>query len=440
MAHAKRVSHAISSAAVSERDLDVVVFGATGVTGRRVAAYLAERAPETALRWAAAARDPAKLERVLGEVGASAPETIAADVDDADSLAAMASRTRVVLNLVGPYTTYGRPVIEACVACAAHYVDLTGEIPFVRRIIDDFDFRAADAQIKLVQVCGFEALPPDLSVLLAAEAARERWDEDLSEAELHVSLTRPPGLPRPSDMVSGGTAQSMVAATGGEDSSSIADPAALIPDAAVAAEIRSRSPISIMPRRSPRGAVVAPMAPAAFINPAVIHRTAWLLAAESGANGRPFHYHEGVSLSGSAASLPLRLAAAGALAGAQAALGRVARAQPSVRRRVAGALGAILPSSGYGPAAERLEAWGWRMSLEARTTGGHKVGVEVESEGHPGYLATARMLGEAGLLLAEPGLTPERAGCLTPAAALGTACVERFEHARLRFAVSPEHP
>ena len=80
------------------------------------------------------------------------------------------------------------------------------------------------------------------------------------------------------------------------------------------------------------------------------------------------------------------------------------------------------------------------MSLEARTTGGHKVGVEVESEGHPGYLATARMLGEAGLLLAEPGLTPERAGCLTPAAALGTACVERFEHARLRFAVSPEHP
>ena len=421
---------------MSERDLDVVVFGATGVTGRQVAAYLAERAEETGARWAAAARDPVKLERVLGEAGASAPETIVADLDDPDSLAAMATRTRVVLNLVGPYTTYGRPVIEACVTGSAHYVDLTGEIPFVRRIIDEFHGRATDAGIKLVQVCGFEALPPDLSVLLAAQQARERWSEDLMEADLQVSVKGPPGMLRPSDIVSGGTAQSMAAAAGGEDPSSITDPAALIADPATAAEIRRRSPISLMPRRNSRGAVIASMAPSAFINPAVIHRTAALIAAEGDGQGQPFRYREGVVLGGPAASLPLRYAAAGTLAGVQAALGHVARAQPSVRRRVAGALGAILPSSGYGPAAERLEAWRWRMSLEARTTGGHEVGVEVEAEGHPGYLATARMLGEAGLLLADPGVTPERAGCLTPATALGTACLERFERARLRFSVS----
>jgi short subunit dehydrogenase-like uncharacterized protein len=72
----------------------------------------------------------------------------------------------------------------------------------------------------------------------------------------------------------------------------------------------------------------------------------------------------------------------------------------------------------------------------ARTTGGRELWINVEAEGHPGYLATARMLGEAGLLLAEPGATPERAGCLTPATALGTACIERFEPARLRFSIS----
>ena len=87
----------------------------------------------------------------------------------------MASRARVVLNLVGPYTLYGRPVIEACVAGGAHYADLTGEIPFVRQMIDAFDDRAAQAGVKLVQVCGFESLPPDLAVLLAAETARDRW-------------------------------------------------------------------------------------------------------------------------------------------------------------------------------------------------------------------------------------------------------------------------
>jgi short subunit dehydrogenase-like uncharacterized protein len=76
------------------------------------------------------------------------------------------------------------------------------------------------------------------------------------------------------------------------------------------------------------------------------------------------------------------------------------------------------------------------MSARARTGAGREVTVLLDAAGHPGYLATARMLGEAGMLLAEDGATPERAGCLTPAAALGTAHVERFERARLRFSVT----
>ena len=73
------------------------------------------------------------------------------------------------------------------------------------------------------------------------------------------------------------------------------------------------------------------------------------------------------------------------------------------------------------------------MSVLGRTPAGNEVRVEVDADGHPGYLATARMLGEAGLMLAEPELTPARAGSLTPATALGTASLDRFEHARLRF-------
>lgn len=413
----------------------MVVFGATGVTGRRVAAYLAQRAGETGARWAAAGRDAAKLRRVLDEAGAAPPETIVADVGDPDSLAALASRARVVLNLVGPYTLHGRPVIEACVAGGAHYVDLSGEIPFVRRTIDAFDARAAQAQVKLVQVCGFESLPPDLAVLLAAETARDGFGEGLAEADVEVSVEGPPGLPRPSDALSGGTLQSMAAIAGGDGASAFTDPAALITDVAIAEDVRRRSPISVAPRRGADGAVIAPMAPAAFINPAVIQRTAALLSAESGTPAAPFRYREGIALRGASPSLPLRYAAAGALSGTQAALTAITRAGPSTRRRVAGALRAVLPSSGYGPSANRLEGWRWRMSVTARTTGGAAVSVDVDADGHPGYLATARMLGEAGLLLAERGLTPERAGCLTPAAALGTACLERFERARMRFSV-----
>ena len=423
----------VSSAPVSDRDLDVVVFGATGVTGRQVAAYLAERAAETDLRWAPAARDASKVAQVLGEIGVSAPETIVADVGDPGSLAAMASRTRVVLDLVGPYTLYGRPVIDACVAGGAHYADLTGEMPFVRTIIDDFDGPAAAAGVKIVQVCGFEALPPDLAVALAAERAREQWGEGLAEVDLEASITPPPGRPRLSDGISGGTFQSLTAVAGADDAARITDPALLIPDSAVAAAVRRVSPIGLAPRRGSNGAVIAPMSPAPFINPAVIHRTAALIASAEGHPAEPFRYREGMALGGGAASLAARLAIAGALSATQVGLRGLARARPAVRRPVANALGRIGPSSGFGPAADRLEGWRWTMSVHARTTGGQELDVHLQADGHPGYLATARLLGEAGMLLSEDGATPERSGCLTPAAALGTGCIGRFERAGMRF-------
>jgi short subunit dehydrogenase-like uncharacterized protein len=422
---------------MADRDLSVVVFGASGVTGRRVAAYLAERAGELDAGWAVAGRDPAKLERVLGEIRVVAPETIVADVADPASLAAMASRTHVVLDLVGPYVLYGEPVIEACVANGAHYVDLTGEIPFVRRIIDSFHERAGAAGVKIVQVCGFEALPPDLAVLLAAETARERWDEELSEADVDVTTRQPAGLIGPADLISGGTLQSLTEALGGEGAAEITDPAALMPDSVTAEAVRRRSPIALAPRVNSRGETIAPMTPLAFINPAVIHRTMALLAAERGSEAEPFRYREGIAIPGTAsAALPLRYAAAGALAGMQAGFRSLTKARPSVRDRAAGIGRKILPASGFGPSGDKLDQWSWHLTADARTSGGRHVRVDLDADGHPGYMTTAKLLGEVGLLLAENGATPERAGCLTPATAIGTVSLDRFKRAGARFAVS----
>ena len=229
--------------------VDVVVFGATGVTGRRVSVYLAEQAASTGARWAAAARDPDKLRGILAEDGVQDAETIQADLSDSESLAAMAARAKSIVNMVGPYTLYGRPVIEACVAEGANYLDLTGEIPFVRRVIDDLDAPARDAGVKVVQVAGFEALPPDLMVLLAAETASERWDEGLAQADLEVSTTPPKGMPHASDLLSGGTLQSLAVITKDQDAGAITDPAALIDDPSAVELVRSRSPISFATAR-----------------------------------------------------------------------------------------------------------------------------------------------------------------------------------------------
>jgi short subunit dehydrogenase-like uncharacterized protein len=165
-----------------------------------VAAYLAGRAETAEFNWAAAGRNPAKVGAVLAELGVTAPETIEADVDDPDSLREMASRAKVVLDLVGPYTRYGRPVIEACIAAGAHYADLTGEIPFVREMIDSARERAEQAGVKVVNVSGFEALPADLSVALAADTARGRWSEELASADLDVEMLTPGGTIKPSEV------------------------------------------------------------------------------------------------------------------------------------------------------------------------------------------------------------------------------------------------
>lgn len=422
---------------MAERDYDVVVFGATSVTGRRVAAYLAGLGDASGgPSWAAAGRDLARVEHVLAKEGVGAPALLAADVVDPESLRAMAASARTVVNLVGPYTRYGEPVIEACVEGGAHYVDLTGEIPFARRMLDRFDAAAREAGVKIVQTCGFESLPPDLLTALAAEAARERFSENLREVELETFVTRfPSGIPRPSDLLSGGTMQSMVEVTGDRDAVRVTDPGALLPDPATADAVRTTSPIRVAPRRGSNGTVIAPMAPAAFINPAVIHRSAAILADDAGEEFRPFAYREGIAIGGSPATLPLRYAAAGALSAVQAGMARATRATPATRGRLSSGMRRVFPDAGFGPGSDRLADWGWAMRVQGRTGSGKRVAAAVDADGHPGYLATARMMGEAGLLLAEPGATSDRAGCLTPATALGTGVVERFARAGLRFSV-----
>ena len=143
-----------------------------------------------------------------------------------------------------------------------------------------------------------------------------------------------------------------------------------------------------------------------------------------------------MAVPGGPVTLPLRCAAVGALAGVQAGFAALTKAQPGFRARVADLLRRVLPGSGFGPSGDLLDRWTWQVAVDARTAGGHYVRVNLKADGHPGYLTTAKMLGEAGLLLSENGATPERGGCLTPATALGTANLDRFGLAGVRFTVS----
>ncbi|HYO18188.1 MAG TPA: saccharopine dehydrogenase NADP-binding domain-containing protein, partial [Dermatophilaceae bacterium] len=156
-----------------DRELDVVVFGATGFVGRLVAEYLAEHAPES-VRIGLAGRSLDRLTQVRAGLGGTAREwpLLVADTSDPSSLAALAESTRVVATTVGPYARYGMPLVEACARAGTDYADLTGEVLFVRETLDRWNELAASTGARIVHSCGFDSIPSDLGVHLLAERAR----------------------------------------------------------------------------------------------------------------------------------------------------------------------------------------------------------------------------------------------------------------------------
>src|SRR5690242_1678100 len=140
-----------------QRELDIVIYGATGFVGRLTAEYLAKAGAR--IRVALAGRSAERLLAVRQALGAGAQSwpLIVADLADPAALTAMAARTRAVVSAVGPYSRRGLPVVAACAAAGTDYADLTGEVPFVRQSIDRHHEQAADNGARIVHSCGFDS-------------------------------------------------------------------------------------------------------------------------------------------------------------------------------------------------------------------------------------------------------------------------------------------
>lgn len=419
---------------------DVVLLGPTGVTGREVARYLAWRAPEVGLTWAVAGRSRGRIEQVLDGLASQPAAVLDADTDDASSIDAVAECARVVANLVGPYARHGEVVYAACAERGVHEVDLTGEIDWLRRMIDTYGKRATTSGARLVPTCGFEALPFDLGALLAARTASERSGEPVVAVDVSVTIASSGRLGGAADAVSGGTFTSGVELLRRGPGPVLSDPFALDPPGSMA-----DGRYEMRPRRHPgTGEWMGPMFPSPFLNPPVAHRSAALLRAGGDPTfARGYRYREGVATTGrvpaTGASIMAPLAA-GMLGSMQFGFGLLARAPGPVRRAVADVALRLGPKAGEGPRPETLDAWTYRLDVRATTASGRTADVVVDGVGHPGYKSTATMVGEAALLLADEHAPPATAqavpsGFLTPAVAFGLPSLDRFAHAGLTFRV-----
>ena len=147
---------------------DLVLFGATGFTGKLIAQYLSANAPKD-LRWAIAGRTMVKLQEVAALCTLSIPAIVLADIKDQQSLDQMAADTTLLMNTVGPFNWYGYDVVKACVAQHTHYLDITGEPLFVNIIFDKYHDLALKNECTIVNCCGFDSIPADFATWLTVQ-------------------------------------------------------------------------------------------------------------------------------------------------------------------------------------------------------------------------------------------------------------------------------
>ncbi len=413
----------------SARSFDVVLFGATGFTGRLVAEYVAKHYARD-LVWAIAGRNRAKLEAVRMDLariepGLASLEILVADSADLGSLEAVARSTRVVCTTVGPYATHGGPLVNACAMHGTDYCDLTGEVPFIRRSIDENHARAEATQARIVHSTGFDSIPSDLGVWMLHEHLREHHGRSLARASFFCGPTK--------GGMSGGTIASMMelmdaAGRDRELRRLVADPYALLPDRTKdrGGEGRDRPRVHF---DKELGEWTAPFVMSA-INTRVVRRSNALLGFPY---GRDFRYEETMSLGRGPAGFAR---AAGLTAGLGAF---VAAAASGPGRSV---LKRALPAPGEGPSKEQRETGFFKIRLLGESDpgpDGRTVRVEgwVEGTSDPGYGETAKMITEAAVCLAKDETKlPARFGVLTPASAMGSVLIERLRAAGMVFRVA----
>ncbi|HZT54940.1 MAG TPA: saccharopine dehydrogenase NADP-binding domain-containing protein [Burkholderiaceae bacterium] len=436
------------------KPFDLIVFGATGFTGRQAVRALVHRAAaestHTPLRWAVAGRNGERLRAVVAEqvpAGAAQPGVVIADADQPDTLHALAAQTSVLLNLAGPYALTGEAVVQACIAQGTHHLDLAGETFWVRQLIERHHRAAQRAKVKVIVCCGYEALPFDLAALWAAQQLRQRSGEACRELKLVVRFTGK-RITSPKDAVSGGTIGSMRMLLELDTTDCVRNPACLLPpDAADAAAIAARNAYRFVPQYDDDvHAVTAPTIPAPFINPPIVLRSV-ALAQDASLFAPDFRYVESTDMASlvpqpafvpRAATLPLQWAAAASIAAPLAALsasvaGPLAFQRGALRRLIE----LFAPAPGAGPSEAVLAESGYVFEVFATSASGQRFHGRVTAQGHPGYRSTPEMVVTAGIGLArgELGRTPHF-GIVTPATGLGLEAVEALREAGVVFSAA----
>ena len=395
------------------KQLDLIIWGATGFTGQLVSEYINKKYSNTALKWGIAGRNKEKASVIAKRLNIAKDRVFIADCNNIESLIKLTSKTKVICTTVGPYAKLGTNLIDACIKTNTNYCDITGETQWIRKMIDKYHSKAKENKIKIINSCGFDSIPSDMGVFYSQKKLFEKTGEYANKINMRVASAK--------GGISGGTYNSL---------------SNVLEEARLDKEVRKTltNPYGLNPIDKQNGPDKADLQSVIFdkvsnswiapfvmagINTKIVRRSHALIDFKYGSD---FSYDEATlsgkgvlgQVKGYLSLIPIFLAT---------------RKKGSFIKNI---VDYVLPKSGEGPSKKtRISGY---YNLRFYLTQQNKIHLsKVIGDMDPGYGSTSKMLAESAICLALDK-TPETYGILTPSVALGNPLLKRLqENAGLTF-------
>jgi short subunit dehydrogenase-like uncharacterized protein len=383
-----------------DREYQIILYGATGFTGKLCAEYLRDNYPE--IKWAIAGRDNQKLNDLKNSLNLNCDIYVASG-DDKESIDKFVTKTRVVLSTAGPFARYSNLIVKSCVENKTHYTDITGENHWVKDLIDEHHEKASEEGTRIIPSCGYDSIPSDMGVFYSVQ----QMGKPVKNVTVYHSGQ---------GGVSGGTTETMF--TIGPLPKEKRDPFLLNPKNSVSEKQRKLSKDGFEIKKIENTDSYSGIGLMSFANTRVVRRSSALYDADQKNYGSDFIFRELGSYSSKRSA---RLASFGLIF---AFLVISTPLRHIVRR--------FLPKPGEGPDKVTRENGWFRGLFKVEAEDGEVKYFQIYGDGDPGYKATAQMVCESAITLA----TCENlnsGGVLTSAYGLGNDLLERLSKSGIKF-------
>ena len=388
------------------REYDLIIYGASGFTGRLAVEYLDENYSD--LNWAIAGRNEDKLVNI-SKNSKCKPDYFIADSEDNENLLKIASKTRVIASLAGPFNKYSDNLVTQCVEAGTHYLDITGENIWVRDLIDKHHEAAEKKQIKIIPSCGYDSIPSDMGCFYL-------------QRSLNQELQRIDGYHRGNGGVSGGTIESAFSMRNYKSKYSMGHPFLLNSKEYIKTQNISENKDNFKIKYIDDIKLWSAPFVMAIANTRVVRRSSEIHDKNQASYGSEFKYQEYMMLKkySSAFLVTAGLAVFGLM----------------LISPISGLFRKLFTKAGKGPDKKTREN-GWFESIFiGKNKNNEKYKLRMFCKGDPGYKSTAKLICESALCLAlnsENLPNTNAGGVLTTSTGLGSTLIDRLKNADVLF-------